>query len=245
MGYLAQGFFAALFQRGLKVGSGIPSDLLARLNTLVSPDRIGHRPARVIAASRLSYLYAIDHAWVERTLLPGFRWSDEEEALACWQGFAWMARIDPQLWGAIKPSFLELFTTTRLTRLGSFDRNLAQILMLSGVEFGTQDLPRDKVRGAIRAMPDDMRTDAAAWIAIYLQQARAGDGHELGDEASDVDARWRDKIEPWLKRVWPSDPALRSESVSQHFAKAAISTDEAFPTVRYRGLRNPRPSSAC
>lgn len=230
MGYLAQGFFTALFGRGLKVGAGVPADLRKRFDSLMRPELIAHRPARVIAASRLSYLYAIDPTWVGETLLPGLTWTDEEESLALWQGFGWQVRVDPQLWSVIKPSLLDLFTPERLGRLGGFRRNLAQLLMLAGVEFGIEELPRDRVRAAIRAMPDDMRDAAASWISSYLQQG-LGDDEAEGDDARDpdVDVLWRQRVGPWIKRIWPPDPAIRSRGVSQQLAIAAIATDDAFP----------------
>ncbi len=234
MGHLAQGFFSALFARGLKVGDGIPADLAPRLDRLVSPFALAHRPARVIAASRLSYLYAIDPTWVEQTLLPGFSWQDEDEALALWQGFGWQARIDPQLWTAIKSSFLDLFMPERLARFGGFRRNLAQLLMVAGIEFGVEELPRERVRAAVRAMPDDMRRDAIGWVATYLQRKQADDTEEGegGDDSlapSDVDLLWRERVGPWLKRVWPSDPSVRSQAISEQMAVAAVATDQAFP----------------
>jgi len=230
MGHLAKGFFAALFSRELKVGDGIPPDLVERLDHLVEPNLIAHRPARVIAASRLSYLYAIDPSWVNRELLPGFDWSDEQESLALWQGYGWNARIDPQLWTAIKPSFLDLFTPERLERFGSFRRNLAQLLMLAGIEFGVQELPRDRVRDAIRSMPARMRTDAVAWIAGYLKQSgEPVEGEDRIDAGPRSDALWRDRVGPWLKRVWPVDPEICSGDLSEQLAVAAIATDAEFP----------------
>ncbi len=232
MGHLAQAFFTALFARHLKVNAGIPTDLVRRLNELVGPSLTAHRPARVIAASRLSYLYAVDPAWVAQALLPGLQWDDEEEALALWQGFAWQPRIDPQLWAAIKVPFLELFTSERLDRLGDFRRNFAQLLALAGIEFGVEELPRDRVRNAIRAMPKGMQQDVIAWISGYLEQQREADADDTVAHAaveSDVDVLWRMRVAPWLKRVWPADPAIRSGEISEQFALAAIATDTAFP----------------
>ncbi|TYB83106.1 hypothetical protein [Maritimibacter fusiformis] len=229
MGHLAKGFFAALFSRELKVGDGIPHDLVERLDHLMEPTLIAHRPARVIAASRLSYLYAVDPGWVKRVLLSGFDWSDETESFALWQGYGWNARIDPQLWAAIKPSFLDLFTPERLERFGSFRRNMAQLLMLVGIEFGIQELPRDRVRDAIRSMSAGMRSDAVAWIADYLKQSgEPVEGEDRIGAGPRSDALWRDRVGPWLKRVWPADPEICSGDLSEQFAVAATATDAEF-----------------
>ena len=233
MGRLATAFFAALFARELKVGAGIPADLRPRLDALLAPKQVAHRPARIIAASRLSYLYAVDPEWAQASLIPSFDWADEQEALAAWQGYAWQPRIDNKLWLALKPHFLPMFTPKRLAQLGKMGRNLAQMLMLVGIEFGTGELPRDPVRDAIRAMPDAMRAQAVAWIASYLAQSDETDGE--GEDQREVaplagaDALWIKRVRPWLEQVWPPEPALLSQKTAEQFALAAIATDARFP----------------
>jgi hypothetical protein len=182
----------------------------------------------VIGASRLSYLYAIDPLWTARTLIPSFNWQGEEESNAAWQGFAWQARIDPQLWVALKEHFVLSFRTERLERLGRWGSNIAQALMLIGVEFGVEELKRDTARDAIRAMPDRLRRDAAAWIRIYM---KAGKGDDNQSVEGSPDERWTQRVWPWLKRVWPMEKALRSSSVTEQFVLGAIATEGAFPTA--------------
>lgn len=226
MGTLATAFLGALFGRGLKVGEGVPPDLRGRLDRLISPFEASHRPARVIAASRLSYLYAVDPDWCRSQLIPCFDWRDETEALAAWQGFAWQPRIDAKLWTALKPHFLPMFVPDRLQRLRDSGRNMAAMLMLVGVEFGPAELPRDEVRDAIRAMPEEMRTEAAAWIATYLRQHAEGQAEV--PEALTVDEAWSTQISPWLRKVWPPEPEVNGRPVSAQFARAAVAVDTAF-----------------
>ncbi|MCA2410536.1 hypothetical protein GYN07_03605 [Rhizobium leguminosarum bv. viciae 248] len=229
IGKLATAFINALFSQKRQVGEGIPNDLAVRADRLMAPGSPGHRPARVVGASRISYLYAIDPDWTGRTLVPCFDWSNEEESVAVWQGYAWQARIDPQLWPILKPHFLPLFQTDRLERMGQFGQSIAQTLMLVGVAFDPEELKRDEVRNAIRAMPSSLRENAAAWIAGYMM-ADASDVEE-DEEPIDgsPDTKWRQRIAPWLKRVWPAEQKLRAEGVAEQFALAAIATSEAFP----------------
>ncbi|MGB7370798.1 hypothetical protein [Erythrobacter sp.] len=230
LGRIATAFVNALFARRPGVGVGLPDDLTQRATDLMSPDKPSHRLARTIGASRISYLYAIDPDWTTKTLLPSFGWTDEEESIAMWQAYAWQARIDPQLWGALKADFLPLFRPDRLARIGSWGRNIAQSLMLVGVAFGADELKRDEVRDAIRSMPQEMREDAASWIAGYME---AGDDDNDDEEEEPIegspDLRWTRRIWPWLKRVWPTEASLRSAGVAEQFALAAIATDTVFP----------------
>lgn len=228
LGRLATAFVNVLFSRHLKVSEGVPEDLRRPIDQLMAPVKPHHRLARVIGASRVAYLNAIDPEWTASTLIPAFNWANEEESIAMWQGYAWQARIDPQLWAALKPYFLPLFQPNRLARMGSWGRNIAQMLMLVGIAFGFDEFKRDEVRNAIRAMPEGMRVDAASWLAGYMETE---DPSADGDEAIEAtpDARWRDRVEPWLKRVWPTEAASRSPQVSEQFALAVIATEDAFP----------------
>jgi hypothetical protein len=236
MGKLTTAFFSALFSRELKVSGRLPDDLRPKLEALLAPAMPLHRLARVIAASRLSYLFAVDPDWAQAKLIPSFNWTaNEEEALAVWQGYAWQPRIDRKLWSGLKPYFLRTFTPERIGRLGNSGRNLAQMLMLVGIEFGLNELPRDDVRNAIRSMPDEMRRESVSWIAAFLEQSKNGD---LGDDGPKppeskrhVDTLWTQRVEPWLGRVWPPEPAIRSSATAEQFALVAIATDSSFPSA--------------
>ena len=231
MGRVATTFFALLFGRELKVGAGLPEDLKPRINALIAPNRADHRPARVIAASRLSYLYAVDPEWAQANLIPIFDWSNEREALAAWQGYAWQPRIDYKLWLALKPYFLPMFTPDRLHQLGNLRRNFAQMLMLIGIEFGIDEFPRDPAREAIRVMPDSMKADAISWIVSYLEQREKGTDDNQKEASLGVDELWTKRVWPWLERVWPADPELRSQNTAEQFAHVAIATDASFPNA--------------
>jgi hypothetical protein len=200
----------------------------------VAPGDRSRRLARVIAASRLSYLFAVDPAWTEATLLPNFDWeSNEEEAVAMWQGYAWQPRIDQKLWHELEPYFLRVFTPVHIQSLGESGRFLAQMLMLVGIEFGADELPRDAARNAVRAMTDEMRSQALAWIVSVLDQpedeAAEREGARSEPQTAQADALWTRKVAPWLTEIWPPEPALRTQATAEQFALIAIATLERFP----------------
>jgi hypothetical protein len=230
LGRLAQAFFALLFGRSLKVSSKIPNDLRARADALVSAGVPSHRPARVIAASRLSYLFAVDPDWAQAMLIPSFDWAqDEAEAAAVWQGYAWQPRIDEKLWPALRPFFLATFEPDRLNRIGEMANSLAQLLMLVGIDLDRNELPAAAVRNAIRAMTDRLRASALSWIPTYLAQPDEPEDETAGKAPSRTpDSIWTEKVAQWLQQVWPVEAALRSSSSSEQFARIAIATNAAF-----------------
>lgn len=226
MGSLATALLNALFSRRMRVGDGMPAEVRERFSTLLSPAELSHRPARVVAASRLSYLFAIDPEWTRAMLLPNFSWDNEDEAISAWQGFAWQPRIDPMLWEELKPNFLPMFSPARLERIGTSGHPLAQMLVLVAIEFGAGELPRDQVREAIRAMDAEMRAEALSWIVSYMHQRQADNG-----DAQNPDQLWTERVSPWLRRHWPLDPQIRSNQVSSQLASIAIATKEQFPNA--------------
>lgn len=228
MGRIATALLNALFAQRLTAGSGFSTDFNLRLTHLIGLGQRVHLPARVIFASRLSYLFAVAPEWTAKWLLPCFDWSDDTESSAAWDGFAWHPRIDPQLWQALKPHFLRIFTDQRFHRFDDDTaRILAQLLVLVGVEFGLQETPRDVTRNAIRSMSGGTHAEVAAWIATYVEQSASGGpaGH------ADVDTVWDERIQPWLKSMWPPEPSLRTPAASKRLATAAIATKRSFPAA--------------
>ncbi|TQM12317.1 hypothetical protein FB548_2250 [Pseudoxanthomonas sp. 3HH-4] len=240
LGTLATTFLGVLFSRRLLVGAGIPEDLVGRLNVLLSPEEISHRPARVIAASRLSYLFAVDPDWSHTQLLPSFDWMrDEEEAVASWQGFSWQPRFDPLLWQAIKHSFLASFTTDRISRLGEQAAgSMAQLLAVVVVELGMAELPRNMGRAALAVLGPQERSEALSWIAAHMQRPIEN------EDSRSADSIWHDNVSPWLRRSWPLGPDARSASESRHLAEIAIATQAHFESAVHQIVPLVVPSDA-
>ncbi len=230
LGRLSQAFFALLFARSLKVSSRIPDDLRQRADALVLPGMPSHRPARVIAASRLSYLFAVDPDWTQASLIPSFDWAqDEAEAAAVWQGYAWQPRVDEKLWPALKPFFLATFEPDRLARIGEMAKTLVQLLMLVGIDLDRDQLPAVAVRNALRSMTDHLRTSALSWIETFLAQPDEPEDELPGKPPSrSADSLWDRRVAPWLQQVWPVEVELRSTSTSEQFARIAIATNARF-----------------
>ena len=230
LGRLVTALLNVMFRRGLKVGSGLPTPFREHL------DRFGTakpelRTARVILASRLSYLHAVDSEWARSMLLPGFDWErDEDEATALWHGYAWGARIDVELWTELAPYLYDAFTPGHLARLGDTSRTLAGLLMAAGVEFPAAIVSDDRSRRAVRAMSVDDRRSAVSWLHSHV--AGPGDDGENDfrntGQVEKSDRLWEARVHPWLKRIWPKDRALVDEASSTQFALLAIATVTCF-----------------
>ena len=81
---------------------------------------------------------------------------------------------------------------------------------------------------------NDMILEAADWIANYIwiiSRNNSGSIMENNSNKSDVDYFWRERVLPWLKKIWPPDSIIRGKGVSKHFAVATILADESFKDV--------------
>lgn len=221
MGNLALAFLNALFARRLLVGGGIPTDLTERFSRLIGIGEERHRPARIVFASRLSYLFAIDPDLTRSHLLPYFRWDrDETEALAVWHGFGWQPHLDPLLWSEIKADFLACFQRDRINQLGEVVGPLAQALAAAGLHIGLNDLPRQAIQSAIRQMSPETRSGMLQWIVGALARGE--------DQTVDPDTAWTEKVKPWIQKFWPRDPQIRSTTEARPWVEMALATNDAF-----------------
>jgi hypothetical protein len=226
LGHVATAYFRAMYSLRLKTQQGIPTDQLARLDRIAGIGNPNRRLARVIAAARLSYLFAVDERWTRHSLLPSFDWADEIEATAVWQGFAWQARVSPDLWLELHKAFFDVFTKTRLEALGPGAKTLAQVLVLAGIEFPPETVPAERSRAAIRAMTDEMRGNAIWWLWQYVSQEGGAGDAPRGPRA---DVLWRERIHPWLKRCWPREREFGGVGISERLALVVLATSDAFP----------------
>jgi hypothetical protein len=232
IGRLTTALLNVMFKRGLKAGAGLPEVFKVRLNRLATDQPDSLRLARVILASRLLYLFAIDPAWTRERLLPGFDWQrSEDEATALWDGYGWGARINAELWAELSFPLYDAFTPERTARLGRTSGTLASLLMVAGVEFPVAVVPTDRSRRAIRAMSAGDREAAASWLYSFLagppptdQKAPPG-----AERAGRADRIWAERVLPWVRRVWPRDADLVTPGTSDQFALLAIATDDQFP----------------
>lgn len=232
VGRLASALLNLTFKDGLKAGAAFPEKFRSRLTRLTQRRPLGLRYARTILASRLLYLFAIDPDWTVNNLLPFFDWQQsEDDAASVWSGYGWTPRINVDLWLALSPFFYDIFDEPRLQRLDHARGTVSQLLMAAGVDFSETDVPTEKSRRAIKGMNSSDREAAVAWLANYLA------GPELSDKAPPAgseaprraDLVWRDKIAPWLRRVWPRDGALVEPVTAEKFARLAVATQATFP----------------
>jgi hypothetical protein len=219
-----------MFKRKLKTADGLPSDLRGQFNALVRPELPVLLLARVMLTTRIVYLFAVDRAWVTQCLAPFFDWNrSEDEALALWQAYAHHPQINAELWAVLEPYFFDTFVDTRLAKFdGRLAGNLATVLMAVGLELPQSATSVDKARGAIRAMAPETRSEAVNWMTSYLQRSQRDAAVSNADEETRADYLWRERVLPWIERVWPRERRFVDQQTAGQYAMLAIATQKRF-----------------
>ena len=129
-GKLADAALARLSKYRPGAGDGLPGPVRAYFDTIT--EEPGGHLGRVMIATRLHYLYAVDQDWVSERLIPRFRPGESEEASNLWYAYGWSRTIGPDLLLALKQAFVDLFRAGNLN--ARTDHNLTLLFMTVCVE---------------------------------------------------------------------------------------------------------------
>lgn len=202
-------------------------------------DGVGLCFARIVLASHLAYLHAVDPEWTTRNVVSRMDWERSEEAAPLWQAYSFQLRISPDLWSSLNREYFQGFEGARLARIGRARDNFVCLLAIVGIDLSpAAPLAQEMHDLLVRMEPRD-RVAIARWI--WMRVAFLGHGKPSQDEQAKLreaaDEAWRRHIGPWLRSVWPTEPAAQSPGSSANFGLTAIATGDAFSEA-VRSLRS-------
>ena len=206
------------YRRPLKDGQGLDEHLDPRFSRICDT-RIGKlRHGRVLIAAHVIALFRVDRDWATRYLLPLFEWErSEAEARAVWEGFLWSPRLYPPLMEAFKPAFLD--TANHYEELGRHGVQYSSLLTFAAMDPGGVFTRRELAR-ATAALSQEGLNNAAETLVRALEGA--------GGQRAEY---WRNRVEPYLRYVWPKTQNVASASIAESFARVCVAADDAFPTA--------------
>ena len=204
------------YRRPLKDDQGLDDDLNPRFSRICET-RVGKlRHGRVLLAAHAIALFRVDRDWATRYVLPLFEWErSEAEARAAWEGFLWSPRLYRPLMETFKPAFLD--TANQYAELGRHGVQYSALLTFAALEPAGVFTRRELAR-ATAALPQEGLNHAAETLVRALE----GAGRQRADY-------WRNRVEPYLRNVWPSMQGMASASIAESFARACVVAQEAFP----------------
>ncbi|MCG2583837.1 SIR2 family protein [Massilia sp. TS11] len=171
---------------------------------------------RTILAAHLVSLFRVDPDWAKMELIPVFDWARSPEDARCvWEGFLWSPRLYVPLLEALKEPLLD--TANHYDQLGKHHGQYAAFLTYAALETESP-FSKTELKKATHSLPSAGLEEAAQALI------RALDG--AGEQRSEY---WENRIQPYLKAVWPKSRASVTKSISESFARLAVATNQMFP----------------
>ena len=209
---LAQAACERLWKYEPRAGYGLPAAVQTYFDTVVTgPNGL---PGRVVLASHLYELFTIDPAWTKRSIIACLDPEDSDEAFALWGGYAWSAKIGPNLLSAMEDSLLKMLE--RYYRVHDRNRVLIALLVMSCIDTPKHFEPH-RVRQAVDAWSENALEGALWYLAVRLKTS---------DERASI---WTTKVKPWLTTYWPQERQRNTARTADEMVKIVMESGSAFP----------------
>lgn len=166
---------------------GLPGGYRVRFGLVLSEDTPVAAMGRVVLASQLHFLFALDATWATENIVPLFDWSrDARRAEQSWHGFLTWGRIDE----ALLPDLLPLYeqTFSRLEAISSHHRGLCMQLAGIAVHAARDPIEDGWLASFIPQADDELRSEWARAVTAELRR--------LSPEATQL--VW----ERWIDQYW-------------------------------------------
>ncbi len=205
--------------KGRALGQGFPEDWTRRHEQLLALPGDMRRHALVMLGSQINWLFAIAPDWTNVNLLTVV--GDEgHDGDALWDGILWAARAPTQaLYERLKPGLL--------VRAMSPVRRRAEANVIGGfllIGWGGDpdaDPPEQLVTNAeLREILVESDDDLRGQILWHLEHWSV-----------DPEAKWRERLVPFLADVWPNHRAVRTPEMSARLVDLALASGDLFPQV--------------
>jgi hypothetical protein len=203
----------------LAVGAGFPRSWRDRVDELLNLPDDHRRQALVMFSSRTRWLFAIDPAWTEQSILPAAT-NEGPDGDAFWDGFLWAATTPHRdLYVRLKPALLARALLAR--RIRHHGRILAGMLLAGWG--GPQDAEQpERIVGDLEFRELLIHADDEIRRGVLGDLERWSVGNQ---------GRWRERVVPFLRNVWPKQRALRTPNISERLTELALASGDLMPEV--------------
>ena len=194
---------------------GIPVEVTPYFEKIGADER-GHL-ARVMLAPYLRNFFQIDPAWTERALIGRMRAVRTQEARDLWAAFAWSPNVGPNLFAAIRPTFVEV-----LQNYGDYgDRQDHLLALMVSIIF---DSPVPLTHAELKSIFDVLPEQGLVDLANVLKE-------RIGRTQEEKANAWTKKYGSWLARYWPQAVARNTPRTSEALMDLIVETGSAFPAA--------------
>ncbi|MCY3761603.1 MAG: SIR2 family protein [Gemmatimonadetes bacterium] len=195
------------------VGAGIPEVLRSYFDA-VGKDPRGHL-GRVMLATRLRYLFAVDPDWTAEHMIARLSLGQSQEAANLWSAYGWSASLSPDLLRAFKEAFLNF-----LRHDGVDNRRLANLrsLFIAICLDAPEELTEKEIRSVVELLPE-------SGLKTVLRSLM----RRLTGEAAQRAQAWRDQVHPWLRDYWPRATVRQTAGTTEAILAMLVECGAAFP----------------
>jgi hypothetical protein len=227
IGQVTNSYFRWWYRKGPRDAQGLDSpfrDLFSRIaDTTIEKFRHG----RVFLAKNAVALFRVDEKWAREHLLGLFDWDTSPiEAVSAWKGFLSTPQLYWPFLSAVESAFLA--TANHYEELGSHGQQYVDLLTFAALD-GFEFIAAGKLKSATRALP----LEGLIHVADTLVRALEGSGNK-------TQAFWKERVVPYLRRVWPANARLwpyldqitesnARQSIAESMARLSIVAGNAFP----------------
>jgi hypothetical protein len=206
-------------KNGLERGAGYPRHWTERLDQLLGLPGDLRRQALVMIAHRVTSLFAIDPKWTGTALLPAAD-DDGEDGQAFWGGFFWAARIpSTDLYLRLKPGLLAKALQPAPRKAHS---NIIAGMLLAGWGGALDAEEPERLIGDLEFREVLIHADNSLRRQVIRNLERWSTGGK---------GRWRERVIPFLRNVWPKQRALRVPEIAGRLAELALASGDLMPEV--------------
>ena len=196
-------------------------------------DAIGGDPdgllGRVVLATKLYYLFAVDPQWVGKHLIPRLIPESSDEACELWSAYGWSPTVGPDLLQAFKDSFLEVLRNGEDGGPRKRKRNLTRLFVTVCLD-APGELTAEEIHGVVEAMSER----ALSTVLASLKRRLKGNPAEQ--------ARiWQDTLQPWLGDYWPRAEVRNTAGTSVAMLDLLAECGDAFADAAEWALHYLRP----
>jgi hypothetical protein len=228
-------------KKGLDAGRGLPQAWIVRADQLLQLPGDLRRYALAMFAFNLTYFFAVDPSWADKTFLSVFRSNSpgDDDRDALWAGYMLGAKIpSTSLYPLLKPYFIEMSAqpTPRRKRHGE---KLSALLLAGwsskGVS-GKQFVSSEELRAVLANSDEDFRSHALWNLETWTRKPNAEDSEqdqnsEAQEEEEAEPNRWSILLPDFLTNVWPKQAKVQTARTSARLVDIALSQGDDFPRV--------------
>ena len=224
-GKLAEAALARLRKYEPEMGAGLPGAVRQYFDTIGEDP--GEQLGRVMLATRLHYLFAVDPDWATQHLISRLDPDQSQEAASLWSAYGWSPGVGPDLLRAFKGPFLKILQSEE-PEVGNLG-NLRSLFMTVCLE-ASEELTEQEIRGVVNALPEN-----------GLETALVSLKRRLTGKPAEREQIWREKVRPWLDEYWPRAAGRNTTGTSQEFLELLMECGAAFAEAAEWSLGYLRP----